>query len=111
MSWLRDGTYFGSGRTCAFSPGLRNHRLVPSLVLKKFSRSAVVFRVPASLGCRRSARTSHSVQTNPSSLRGELLCAHSKSGALISPRSGSKFSWASPLTWLCTTQRLAKPDS
>ena len=82
----------------------RNQRLAPVSVLRNSSSSAVVFLQPAALGCRRSARTSFSDQTIPSSLRGELPHAQrygpqSTSGAFTSPRAGSKLSSASPLIW------------
>lgn len=86
--------YFGSGRGVPRSPDLRNQRLAPESVLKKFSNSAVVFAQPTSLECRRSARTSFCVQVSPSSLRGELPQAHrygphTTSGVFTSPRTGS----------------------
>ena len=107
---------FRQRRDFPVSPGLEEPPACSFVGFEEVQQQRSGFPGAASLGCRRSARTSLSVQTNPSSLRGELPRAHrygphSTSGALTSPRSGSKFSWASPLTWLCTTQRVAKPDS
>lgn len=112
----QDEDHFGSGAGSVFSAGLRNQRLVPSFVLKKFNSSAVVFLEPDSLGCRRSARTSVWVHVSPSCLRGVSPCAHrygphNTNGACTRPRAGSKLSCGSPAIWPSTTHRVPNPDS